>query len=723
MASAVVGALRVILSADTAEFKSGLDQANKLTGDFSGKLTGLQAQVQGFSKVFGTMFTVGAIAAASKQVLDYAGNMQDLADQTGLTAEALQEMGFAAKQSGSTLESFTNAAFKLGTNLAEGTERVRDAVRSLGLSYDALAASSPAEQFKQTAIALGKVEDVQERNRLGVILYGKVYKEMAGAVNAGYDELARRASKSSDEQIKALSDAGDAWDDLKSKVMTLGVLIGGSFAKSMESLGVALRQDAEFLNKYVGVVRLTAQAFEDWGTILGKAAEAPKVLTAAVKTLPAPIEAVNLSTEEQEKRMKALEAQHGRVTISTKKVGEAQEEVDENIQRLTASFESQIAAFRRTNTLAGSVHESFRLMRVDFSETIPVIQNLTTNGFEPFKATLAASGTAIRTWGDTAREIFGGVPQAIVNAIQGGGSIIAAAGASIGVSLMSKFQSTFGPAIEAALPFGIGKAITALLPTLGALFGPIAQKIGDFFRNIFGGPSAEEMRGRQAVADFEAQLESTLTATQRAEAGNEDWKKTVIAIRDAYLAAGRTEAEAMAAAERLWQSSKKGAAETEAAIAAIQAVLDEAKNATEELGDAMDRTFRPRTIDVSTGEESTTMPVDDGHAVGTMGRYGSWFKNFGSGMQTSLHGMEAVVRQDQAVPFAMDVMSGLTAGAQQAAAPVAPSNPRVSVELLNSILLDGQEMKRWLKQTIVSAVDNNEDGFRTELRGVVGVTG
>jgi hypothetical protein len=719
VASSVVGILKVLLTAETAEFKTGLDQATKMTGEFSGKLTGLQTQLAGFGRVFGTLFTVGAITSAAKQVLEYADRIEDLADQTGLSVEALQEMDFAARQTGTTLEGFTNVVFKLGTNLAAGTKAIRDAVEALGLSYEALRQLSPEDQFREVAKALSEVENVQERNRLGVILMGKGYKEVAGAINEGYDEMARRASKSSTEQIDALAQAGKEWDAFQNKVMNVGVMIGASFAKSMSHLATALKQDFEFIK--ASSFDLVVTALEDWQIIFGKAAKGADVLGAATKNLPAPLEAVNISVEEQEKRMKALEAQHGRVKVSTREVGEAQEEVDENIQRLTASFEAQIAAFRRTNTIANSVHESFRLLRVDFTETIPVLQNLTTNGFEPFKASLTASGTALRTWADTAKEIFGGVPQAIVNAIQGGGSIIGAAGASMGVSLMSKFQATFGPAIKAALPFGIGEAINALLPTLGALFGPIAQKIGSFFRNIFGGPSAEEMRGREAVAAFEGQLHELLDATQRAEAGNEDWKKTVIAIRDAYLAAGRTEAEAMAAAERLWQSSKKGAAETAAAIAAIQAVLDQTKSAADEAGDALDHALRDRTVriefDTPQGPENHGY-TGEGFATGTMGQLGKWFGDFGAGVNATLHGMEAVVTPQQAPAFAMDVLSGLNAPTS-ARGQAQPTTVRSVID--NRIFLDGRELKNWIQDTISTAIENNERGFRTRQRDALGI--
>jgi hypothetical protein len=52
---------------------------------------------------------------------------------------------------------------------------------------------------------------------------------------------------------------------------------------------------------------------------------------------------------------------------------------------------------------------------------------------------------------------------------------------------------------------------------------------------------------------------------------------------------------------------------------------------------------------------------DQGFAMGTMGRFGRWFANFGAGTRTVLHGNEAVIRPDQAAAFAAD-MGGDVAG-------------------------------------------------------------
>ncbi len=50
------------------------------------------------------MFTVGTLTAAASKVVDYADRIQDLASQTGLTTDSIEQMAFAAQQTGSSLE-------------------------------------------------------------------------------------------------------------------------------------------------------------------------------------------------------------------------------------------------------------------------------------------------------------------------------------------------------------------------------------------------------------------------------------------------------------------------------------------------------------------------------------------------------------------------------------------------------------------------------------------
>jgi hypothetical protein len=75
----------------------------------------------------------------------------------------------------------------------------------------------------------------------------------------------------------------------------------------------------------------------------------------------------------------------------------------------------------------------------------------------------------------------------------------------------------------------------------------------------------------------------------------------------------------------------------------------------------------PRDVDIDVNMRGTYTPPDrdPGYASGTIGRLGTWWKNFGAGTPTVLHGTEAVVRPDQAYAFAMDHLGGGVARAAQ----------------------------------------------------------
>jgi TP901 family phage tail tape measure protein len=185
------------------------------------------------------------------------------------------------------------------------------------------------------------------------------------------------------------------------------------------------------------------------------------------------------------------------------------------------------------------------------------------------------------------REVVAGIPSMLASAFTGGGGIKGAIsgigtqmGALIGKNIFGGLDAA-GKGISGLAKgmTGLGASVvSALGPVIGALAGPLLQKLMSI-----GGPSKEELAGRESIGQFEQKLSSMLTKTQRLEAGNQSWKMTVIAVRDAYLKAGLTAEQADAAVQRLWASSKKGAKETEAAIGAISAVIEESEEKLESL--------------------------------------------------------------------------------------------------------------------------------------------
>src|SRR5205085_8293171 len=129
-----------------------------------------------------------------REAIDGAGHILDLGNKTGLSTTAIQRMQFVAHQTGTELDAFTDAAFKLGINLANGEGGVAGAARELGLSLGELQRMDPSRQFETIVAALGKMHSETERNRIGVELFGRKFANIAGAVGDGLDDMARQAN-------------------------------------------------------------------------------------------------------------------------------------------------------------------------------------------------------------------------------------------------------------------------------------------------------------------------------------------------------------------------------------------------------------------------------------------------------------------------------------------------------------------------------------------------
>jgi TP901 family phage tail tape measure protein len=313
---------------------------------------------------------------------------------------------------------------------------------------------------------------------------------------------------------------------------------------------------------------------------------------------------------------------------------------------------------------------------------------------------------------------------------------------SFGTGISSIFQSAFvggGGALGAVKSFatqtlstmlgmipGLGPFLSGFAGPIIAMFSNLAKKAGDLFRKIFGGPSGDELKGREAVKEFEQSLWDTLTAAQELEAGGEDWKKTVIALRDAYIAAGKSEEDALRAAEELWASSRDGAEAAARVIEEIKEAMrksgDTAVDAVTQIGRAVDGLpdivgIRVKIIpegDVDFRPPGEFVGGDPGFSAGTKGRLGSWFGRFpASGMATKLHNVEAVLRPQDAMPFAQDVMqaAGATTNTQ--------SNNVALLVMQPGEALDPSRITREVFKQFKGALSMDTEGMETAIESVV----
>ena len=270
-----------------------------------------------------------------------------------------------------------------------------------------------------------------------------------------------------------------------------------------------------------------------------------------------------------------------------------------------AGLESQAGALREglklqedaqadsLETRLGTIHHHYELQRIelrnragDHTEALKIIEDneriAAENATRAWEQHVADVRSSMVTYSSIFTDALKGVPGAIASALQGGGGLkggVASIFSGLGGSLGGKLFGDMAQKLSGSLFKMFGQNITSMLGTMlpgigtaiGAFAGPLIEKLFSI-----GGPSKEELAGRDVVKSFESQLASSLTATQKLAAGNEPWKLTTIAVRDAYLAAGKTAAEAEAAVKKLWDSSTQGAEASELAVLEIQAVMDQA---------------------------------------------------------------------------------------------------------------------------------------------------
>ncbi len=181
--------------------------------------------------LFGVTLGAAAFTSFIKGAVDAAGNIVDLSAKTGLSIKAVQLYGAVAKQTGGDLDTYANAIFKLGINLAESGkegEKTRNVLSGLGLSLATLKSQKPEDQFEAIAEKLKAITNDGERNRIGVLLFGKTWKDVAAGVVQGIGDIKNATDIASDAQVRAVDAASDAFDRFleNSKNKTIAFLGG-----------------------------------------------------------------------------------------------------------------------------------------------------------------------------------------------------------------------------------------------------------------------------------------------------------------------------------------------------------------------------------------------------------------------------------------------------------------------------------------------------------------
>lgn len=123
MAGVQIGALHVSLSADSAAFDQNMQQAQEVAEESMGSISETAIEMAGaLAAAWAAIASVDAIITATKEQIDYADSLGDVAARSNQAAEALSAYEYALAFSDASLQDYTAGLQKLEQNMAAASE-------------------------------------------------------------------------------------------------------------------------------------------------------------------------------------------------------------------------------------------------------------------------------------------------------------------------------------------------------------------------------------------------------------------------------------------------------------------------------------------------------------------------------------------------------------------------------------------------------------------------
>jgi hypothetical protein len=236
----------------------GAERMNRMFLQVQHSLSGIGATLAG-------LVSIGALTALAKQAIDTAGRIQDLADQTKLSAQLLSGLKSPIEQAGGTLDEFANGIVRLQKSLVDSQGK-QDAF-ALRMR-DLLQLSSDPERFLEGfAKKLAAIENPAERTAFvleaasrGGAKLGPIFELIA---REGLDKFRNSANAMSNETIRRLDELGDAATDFKNNLINAaaaGVASFGDLTGAVRGFGTALGQTIAFIVEHKDKILLLGAA-------------------------------------------------------------------------------------------------------------------------------------------------------------------------------------------------------------------------------------------------------------------------------------------------------------------------------------------------------------------------------------------------------------------------------------------------------------------------------
>jgi len=228
-----IGDLVVNLSANTQKFDKNISKSQGGLKDFgAAAMSALNPITAALTAMAVGAVGVGAAVWGLQGRIGELAGVADKAAQTGLSGAFLQQLEFAADQSGVSAETLTGGIKKLTVMIgkaADGSKEASEALSSLGLSAKDLKSLSPEQQFLRISEAIGKIPSASGRAAAAVKIFGKSGIEMTTLFAGGLDDITTLMQDAKDIGIglddASLAKVAEADDALQKMYASIGAMV------------------------------------------------------------------------------------------------------------------------------------------------------------------------------------------------------------------------------------------------------------------------------------------------------------------------------------------------------------------------------------------------------------------------------------------------------------------------------------------------------------------
>jgi hypothetical protein len=235
------GAAYVELYTNNSRLVKGLKSAEQRLKAFGGSIRSIGTRLVGLGSLLAAPMAaaVGSFASAGDQ-------LDKMAGRTGVSTNALSELGFAAEQSGQSLEVVEQSLRKMQKTIGDafaGLTTASDAFSRIGVSLSELEGLAPEEQFERIADGLAAIADPTFRAAAAMDIFGRSGTALLPMIADGAEGIRQLREEARDlglsidsDQATAAAELVDAWNRIKRAAKAALFSIGSALAPALIDL-------------------------------------------------------------------------------------------------------------------------------------------------------------------------------------------------------------------------------------------------------------------------------------------------------------------------------------------------------------------------------------------------------------------------------------------------------------------------------------------------------